>query len=193
MMLRYSLGRMTGEGSTPRTDRGVAARCGLGTWIRIRHRGKRCTHAAFVALLPAVLTLACGVWGCSSLKTIGMRKQTVTMEVTAYCACKQCTEWKRKWGCCLLSRVYATGPQKGERKVVGITADGSKARKGTLAADTTRYPFGTRMYVPGYGWGVVQDRGRAIKGDRLDVFFGSHKKALEWGRQRLEVDVYFPR
>lgn len=26
-------------------------------------------------------------------------------------------------------------------------------RHGTIAADTTYYPFGTRMFVPGYGWG----------------------------------------
>jgi len=160
---------------------------------RNRHEGKGCPAVRTVSALLVVAVLAGGMAGCYSLRTIGMRKQTVTMEVTAYCACKQCCEWKRKWGCCLLPPVYATGPQKGERKAVGITADGSQARKGTVAADTSRYPFGTLMYIPGYGWGVVQDRGRAIRGDRIDVFFKSHKRALQWGRQRVEVDVYFPR
>ena len=28
-------------------------------------------------------------------------------------------------------------------------------RQGTIAADLNEYPFGTRMYVPGYGWGLV--------------------------------------
>merc|ERR1712157_582959 len=28
-------------------------------------------------------------------------------------------------------------------------------RRGTIAADLNEYPFGTRMYVPGYGWGLV--------------------------------------
>lgn len=28
-------------------------------------------------------------------------------------------------------------------------------RHGTIAADTDFYPFGTRMFVPGYGWGEV--------------------------------------
>ncbi|MBX7245378.1 MAG: 3D domain-containing protein, partial [Candidatus Sumerlaeaceae bacterium] len=37
------------------------------------------------------------------------------------------------------------------------------SRMGTIAADTSYYPFGTRMYIPGYGWGVVGDRGGAIK------------------------------
>eukprot|EP00951_Prasinocladus_malaysianus_P043417 scaffold541676_cov42-Prasinocladus_malaysianus.AAC.1 len=61
---------------------------------------------------------------------------------------------------------------------------------GTIAADTMHYPFGTRMKVPGYGWGVVEDRGGAIKGvDRIDLFHRDHLSALKWGRQRLEVVV----
>jgi len=128
--------------------------------------------------------------GCYSLKTIGMRKEVVVMETTAYCACKRCCGWKHKYGCCLAPAVYASGPKKGQRKRVGITADGSKASTGTLAADTRLYPFGTIMHVPGYGWGVVHDTGSAIKGNRLDLFFSSHKKALEWGRRTVKVAVY---
>ncbi len=64
---------------------------------------------------------------------------------------------------------------------------------GTIAADTTYYPFGTRMYVPGYGWGTVEDRGGAIKGpDRIDLYFSSHEEALNWGRQTLDVEVRYP-
>ncbi|WP_281180471.1 3D domain-containing protein [Desulforhopalus singaporensis] len=64
---------------------------------------------------------------------------------------------------------------------------------GTLAADTSYYPFGTRIHVPGYGWGVVQDRGGAIKGpDRLDLYFHSHHAALEWGRKKVRVTIVFP-
>lgn len=63
-------------------------------------------------------------------------------------------------------------------------------RDGTIAADTRYYPFGTRMYIPGYGWGVVADRGSAIKGpDRLDLFYTSHQEALNWGRKRLQVQI----
>jgi 3D (Asp-Asp-Asp) domain-containing protein len=139
-----------------------------------------------IALLPVPLALE----GCYSLKTMGMRKEVVVMETTAYCACKACCGWKRKYGCCLGPAVYASGPHKGQRKQVGITADGSKAKKGTIAADTSLYPFGTIMHVPGYGWGEVHDKGSAIKGNRLDLFFSSHKKALEWGRRRVNAKVY---
>jgi 3D (Asp-Asp-Asp) domain-containing protein len=63
-------------------------------------------------------------------------------------------------------------------------------RAGTVAADTDYYPFGTRVHVPGYGRGVVEDRGSAIKGPhRLDVYFGSHKKARRWGRRSVDVRI----
>jgi len=61
-------------------------------------------------------------------------------------------------------------------------------RDGTIAADTKYYRFGTRMHIPGYGWCVVEDRGSAIKGpNRIDVYFSSHQKALNWGRKRVDV------
>jgi hypothetical protein len=61
---------------------------------------------------------------------------------------------------------------------------------GTIAADTAYYPFGTRMYVPGYGWGRVEDRGGAIKGPaRIDIFYHSHRDALQWGRRRVNVTI----
>lgn len=65
-----------------------------------------------------------------------------------------------------------------------------QSQKGTIAADTKYYPFGTRMYIPGYGWGIVEDRGGAIKGpDRLDLFFDSHEDALRWGRRKVNVEI----
>ena len=36
-------------------------------------------------------------------------------------------------------------------------------------------------------WGA---HGNVIKGNRLDLFFSSHKKALEWGRRKVKVTVY---
>ena len=61
---------------------------------------------------------------------------------------------------------------------------------GTLAADTKHYPFGTRMHIPGYGWGVVEDKGGAIKGPvRIDLYHWSHRGALKWGRQKLPVTI----
>jgi 3D (Asp-Asp-Asp) domain-containing protein len=112
----------------------------------------------------------------------------ITMTVTAYCPCGQCCGWERTW---YGRPVYAYGSRKGKPKRVGICADGSRARKGVIAADTSLYPFGTVMHIPGYGYGIVSDRGGKIKGaQHIDIFFDSHKKALRWGKQSLTVTVF---
>ncbi len=46
------------------------------------------------------------------------------------------------------------------------------------------------MIVPGYGKGVVEDIGGAIKGpNRLDLYFSTRKKALKWGKQTVKVKI----
>lgn len=113
----------------------------------------------------------------------------VTMEVTGYCKCGACCGWKRNW---YLRPVIASGPSKGKPKKVGVTASGTRARPGTIAADTSLYPFGTILHVPGYGYGRVEDRGGDITGKRLDLYFRSHREAETWGRRRLRVRVWPP-
>ncbi len=72
-----------------------------------------------------------------------------------------------------------------------MTASGSEAQPGTIAADTRFYPFGTVMDVPGYGMGRVEDTGGDIKGPaRIDLFFKTHEQALQWGRKRLSVHIW---
>ena len=63
----------------------------------------------------------------------------------------------------------------------GITASGRRARPGTCAAPR-RFKFGTVLWVRGYGRAVVIDRGGAIRGNRLDLFFRSYRAAKQWGR-----------
>ena len=136
-----------------------------------------------------ILVIAALLGGCCFFpkQQVHIREKK-RMLVTAYDAGPESTGWKRKYGC-IGPAVYAYGPLKGQRKRVGITADGTKATKGTIAADTRLYPFGTKMYVPGYGWGEVHDVGSAIKGNHIDVFFHSRKDALKWGRQYLDVII----
>jgi 3D (Asp-Asp-Asp) domain-containing protein len=112
-----------------------------------------------------------------------------TLKTTGYCPCGKCCNWKRNW---LLRPVVASGPQKGRPKRVGITASGVRAKKGTIAADTSRFPFGTIMYVPGYGYGRVEDVGGAIKGWHIDLYFPNHGKAMDWGVKNLKVKVWLP-
>ncbi len=145
-----------------------------------------------ILLFPALLLLA----GCNTLELLwepavpavppGAVWMDVPLICTGYCSCQKCTGWKRNWRG---KPVYAYGRNKGKPKVVGLTASGVMAKKGTIAADTKFFPFGTRMFVPGYGYGVVEDRGGAIKGKRLDLYFSSHKAALTWGKQIRMVRV----
>jgi len=111
------------------------------------------------------------------------------LETTGYCKCGECCGWERTW---YGRPVFSSGPNKGKRKRVGQTASGSMARRGTIAADTSRYPMGTLMFIEGYGYGRVEDRGGAIKGDHIDLFFHSHRQAQKWGRQQKNVKVWFP-
>jgi len=97
--------------------------------------------------------------------------QTVRMRVTAYCACRRCCG----------------------KFADGITASGHKIRRGdTFAAADKRYSFGTEMVVAGYNKGKpikVLDRGGAIRGNKLDVFFPTHRKARKWGVKYIDVKV----
>lgn len=116
--------------------------------------------------------------------------RVLRMEVTGYCPCGICCGWKRDWRG---RAVVAYGPNKGQRKQVGVTASGTRARLGTVAADPRVLPFGTVVYVPGYGYGLVEDRGGDIKGHKLDLFFPSHRQALEWGRVQKDVKIWLPK
>ncbi len=97
--------------------------------------------------------------------------EMIEMRVTAYCPCPSCC---------------------GEYSD-GITANGYEILPGdTFVAADRRYSFHTEMLIPGYSNSQpvkVLDRGGAIKGNRLDVFFATHQEALQWGVQYLEVNV----
>jgi 3D (Asp-Asp-Asp) domain-containing protein len=98
--------------------------------------------------------------------------QTVRMRVTAYCPCRECCG------------KYSDG---------ATTASGYRIRRGdAIVAADEKYSFGTKMIINGYNSGqavVVRDRGGAIRENRLDVLFHSHKKALEWGVKYINVKV----
>ena len=108
--------------------------------------------------------------------------------VTGYCNCGKCCGWRKKWFF-FGAPVYNYGKQKGAPKKVGVTASGAVAAKGTIAADPSVYPFGTRIRIPGYGTGIVQDVGGSIKGSHIDIWFPSHEEALAWGSRKLKVKV----
>jgi 3D (Asp-Asp-Asp) domain-containing protein len=100
--------------------------------------------------------------------------RVIRMEVTAYCPCTKCC-----------------GPN-----AQGITASGKLVTHNGgkfVAADTSVLPFGKMLSIPGYADNQkveVIDRGGAIKGYKLDLYFPTHAEALVWGRQQLDVTIY---
>ena len=59
-------------------------------------------------------------------------------------------------------------------KTDGITASGVKAQVVRTVAAPKGFNFGTRLYIDGLGERVVEDRGGAIKGNKLDVLCEDH-------------------
>jgi len=139
-----------------------------------------------MALLLALLSAFCV--GCRGIPSPANGTPTVkTLIVTGYCPCSQCCGWHRTW---YGKPVYSSGPNKGKRKIIGMTASGTMAKPGTIAADTSRYPFETMMQIEGYGYGQVEDRGGKIQGEHIDIYFRAHKQAEEWGTKRMQVKIW---
>lgn len=69
----------------------------------------------------------------------------------------------------------------------GKTAIMTVARKGVCAADWTVFPVGSVLDIPDYGLCIVEDKGGAIKGFELDLFFDTYQEAKEWGSKTHQV------
>ena len=78
----------------------------------------------------------------------------------------------------------------------GITASGAKVKEWYTVAAGKSYPMGTVIYIPALkdkpngGWFVVQDRGGAIKDNKLDIYMGTYNDCIKFGRKDLECYIY---
>lgn len=75
----------------------------------------------------------------------------------------------------------------------GITYSGIEVKRdlySTIAADLSIYPIGTIMYIPEYGYGVVADKGSAITGNKIDLYYQTVDDVYsEWGKKEVEVYI----
>jgi 3D (Asp-Asp-Asp) domain-containing protein len=76
-------------------------------------------------------------------------------------------------------------------KGYGITTSGEQTLEGvTIAADWRVLPKGSLVYIEGLGLRIVQDKGGAIKGNRIDVYFEDENEAMEFGvKKNVKVKV----
>jgi 3D (Asp-Asp-Asp) domain-containing protein len=87
-------------------------------------------------------------------------------EATGYCACARCCGRWARWG---------------------LTASGRRPIEGVTVAAGRQWRLGACLDIAGIGHRIVQDRGRAITGARVDLYYGRHSDARAWGRQMVVV------
>jgi len=75
----------------------------------------------------------------------------------------------------------------------GITRSGLPAAPGRVAADPEVLPLGTRIRVsnagPYSGTYTVADTGSKVRGRHIDIFIGSRRLAIQFGRRLVRVTV----
>ena len=68
------------------------------------------------------------------------------------------------------------------------TATGTYPTSGrTIAVDPTVIPYGTEVWIEGYGWRTAEDTGGAIKGNKLDIMVDTYREAMSIGRKQAVV------
>ena len=59
----------------------------------------------------------------------------------------------------------------------------------TVSVDPNVIPFGTYLYIEGYGYAVAADTGSAINGNELDLYFSSSSECYNWGTKTVKAIV----
>lgn len=64
----------------------------------------------------------------------------------------------------------------------GLTATGTKVTAGrSIAVDPSVIPYGSKVYIEGYGWRIAEDCGGGVDGKHIDIAVDSHSHALKMG------------
>ena len=124
-----------------------------------------------ICALLACLILAAMPWARATTASParGEWHKLGAYRVTGYCPCVRCC---------------------GKRD--GITEDGTYAPAcpERIVAAPRGFPFGTRLWIEGVGPVTVHDRGGAIRGRRMDLFFATDDEAVHWGARKLSVFLW---
>lgn len=100
--------------------------------------------------------------GSDSKNTLDGTTYLGTFTTTGYCNCVDCSSGHN------------------------LTASGTVPNANhTIAADPSRFPFGTKLMINGTIY-TVEDRG--VYGDRIDIYYSDHESA--WGHGLKQAEVY---
>jgi 3D (Asp-Asp-Asp) domain-containing protein len=91
-------------------------------------------------------------------------------------------------GCSRSLNVYATWYTASSAGGSGITATGTTVEKGIVAVDPAVIPLGTRMYIPGYGYGIAADTGGSIIGNIIDLGYGAND-VKDWRSRWVDICI----
>lgn len=127
---------------------------------------------------PVSKVVAIGTLGSLNLSRGGkvLYKTSIKVKATAY-----------------TSDYASTGKNPGDDDF-GRTATGTLARRNvngfsSIAVDPRVIPYGTKLYVEGYGYAIAEDTGGAIKGNTIDVYFNSAEDCSNWGVRYINVYI----
>lgn len=98
-------------------------------------------------------------------------------------------EWRTRRILEMSASAYDPGPRSCGKYASGRTACGLRAGYGVVAVDPRVIPMGTKLYIEGYGHAIAGDRGRAIKGNRIDLGFNTYREAIQFGRRTVTVHI----
>ncbi len=90
--------------------------------------------------------------------------------------------------CVQTMNVYATWYTAASAGGGGVTATGSGVYKGIVAVDPRVIPLGTRMWIPGYGYGVAADTGAGVVGTFIDLGYGP-EDVVDWRSRYLDICI----
>ena len=58
-----------------------------------------------------------------------------------------------------------------------------------VAADWKVLPQGTKIIIEGYGEVVVEDKGGAIRNNKIDIFMETEEACKKWGVRKVKVKI----
>lgn len=89
----------------------------------------------------------------------------------------------------VVATAYDPGPGSCGKYANGKTCNGKRAGYGIIAVDPKQIPLGSKLFVPGYGYGIAADVGSAIKGNRIDLGYNSRAGAIGWGKKTIKLTI----